>query len=92
MNLMLLLRSNTCAFSTFSKNLKIKIYKSIILSCVLYGCKAWSLTLIKEGTQVKFIRKLRPGAYIWIQKDDYRKDTKLHSDEHHRLHFSTYIL
>ena len=35
-----------------SKNLKIKIYKTITLPVVLYGCKAWSFTLRKE-------RKLR---------------------------------
>ena len=31
-----------------SKNLKIKIYKTIILPVVLYGCETWSLTLKKE--------------------------------------------
>ena len=31
-----------------SKNLKIKIYKTIILSVVLYDCEAWSLTLREE--------------------------------------------
>jgi hypothetical protein len=30
------------------KNLKIRIYKSIILPVVLYGCKTWSLTLREE--------------------------------------------
>jgi len=35
-----------------SKNLKIKIYRTIILPVVLYGCEAWSLTLREE-------RKLR---------------------------------
>jgi hypothetical protein len=34
------------------KNLKIKIYRSIILPVVLYGCETWSLTLREE-------RKLR---------------------------------
>ena len=28
-----------------SKNLKIKIYRTIILPVVLYGCETWSLTL-----------------------------------------------
>jgi hypothetical protein len=28
-----------------SKNLKIKIYKTVILPVVLYGCETWSLTL-----------------------------------------------
>jgi hypothetical protein len=31
-----------------SKNVKIRIYKTIILVVVLYGCKTWSLTLKKE--------------------------------------------
>jgi hypothetical protein len=31
-----------------SKNLKIKIYKTVILPVVLYGCKTWSLTLREE--------------------------------------------
>jgi hypothetical protein len=31
-----------------SKNLKIKIYGSIILSVVFYGCETWSLTLREE--------------------------------------------
>ena len=35
-----------------SKNLKIKIYRTIILPVVLYGCETWSLTLWEE-------RKLR---------------------------------
>jgi len=35
-----------------SKNLKIKIYRTIILLVVLYGCETWPLTLREE-------RKLR---------------------------------
>jgi len=35
-----------------SKNLKIKIYRTIVLPVVLYGCETWSLTLREE-------RKLR---------------------------------
>jgi hypothetical protein len=31
-----------------SKNLKIRIYKTIISPVVLYGCKTWSLTLREE--------------------------------------------
>jgi hypothetical protein len=31
-----------------SRNLKVKIYKTIILPVVLYGCETWSLTLKKE--------------------------------------------
>ena len=31
--------------SLLSKNLKIKIHRTIILPIVLYGCETWSLTL-----------------------------------------------
>jgi hypothetical protein len=31
-----------------SRNVKVKIYKTIILPVVLYGCKTWSLTLREE--------------------------------------------
>ena len=31
------------------KNMKIKIYKTIILPVVLYGCETWSLTLREES-------------------------------------------
>jgi hypothetical protein len=33
-----------------SQNLKIKIYRTVILLLVLYGCGAWSLTLREERT------------------------------------------
>jgi len=35
-------------FSLLSKNLKIKMYRTIILPVVLYGCETWSLTLREE--------------------------------------------
>jgi hypothetical protein len=35
-------------FSLLTKNLKIKIYRNIILSVVLYGCEIWSLILMQE--------------------------------------------
>ena len=34
--------------SLLSKNLKIKIYRSMILPVVLYGCETWLLTLREE--------------------------------------------
>ena len=47
---------NSCYYSVqtllssqfLSKNMKIKIYKTIILQVVLYGYEAWSLTLREE--------------------------------------------
>ncbi|KAJ4449497.1 hypothetical protein ANN_00897 [Periplaneta americana] len=34
--------------SLLSKNLKVRIYKTVILPVVLYGCETWSLTLREE--------------------------------------------
>jgi hypothetical protein len=31
-----------------SRNVKVKIYKTIILPVVLYGCETWSVTLREE--------------------------------------------
>jgi hypothetical protein len=38
---------NLLSSSLLSKNLKIKIYRTIILLVVLYGCETWSLILRK---------------------------------------------
>jgi hypothetical protein len=51
-----LISGNACYYSVqnhsssrlISKNLKIKIYKTVILPLVLYGCETWSLTLKEE--------------------------------------------
>jgi hypothetical protein len=36
---------NLLSFRLLSKNVNIRIYKTIILPVVLYGCETWSLTL-----------------------------------------------
>ena len=57
---------NSCYYSVqtllssrlLSKNLKIKIYKTIILSFVLYGCETWSLILREELKQRVFENRI----------------------------------
>jgi len=49
---------NILSSSLLSKNIKIKIYRTIILP-VMYGCKTWSLTLREEG-------RLRLFENIWV--------------------------
>jgi hypothetical protein len=34
-----------------SKDVKVRIYKTVILPLVLYGCEIWSLTLREEQTE-----------------------------------------
>jgi hypothetical protein len=45
---LLLLGSGFSSSHLLSRNVKFKIYKTIILPAVLYGCETWSLTLRKE--------------------------------------------
>jgi hypothetical protein len=39
---------NLLSSCLLSRNVKVKIYKTIILPVVLYGCGTWSLTLREE--------------------------------------------
>jgi hypothetical protein len=39
---------NSLSSRSLSRNIKIRIYKTIILPVVLYGCETWSLTLREE--------------------------------------------
>jgi hypothetical protein len=45
-----------------SRNVKVKIYKPIILPVVLYGCETWSLTLWAEHRlsmfENRFLRRI----------------------------------
>jgi hypothetical protein len=42
------LLENLFSSRLISKNLKIKIHKTVILLVVLYGCETWSLSLGEE--------------------------------------------
>ena len=44
--------------SLLSKNLKIKIYRNIVLPVVLYGCEIWSLTLREELRLTAFVNRV----------------------------------
>jgi len=54
---MLLFSPNTLPSQLLSKNLKTKIYKTIILPVELYGCEAWPLNfreVFKNDPEAKF--------------------------------------
>ena len=71
---------NLLSSSLLSKNLKMKIYRNIILSVVLYGCETWLLTLKEErGLRVSENRVLRIfGAKGDEVTGEWRK---LHNEE-----------
>jgi hypothetical protein len=74
-----------------SKNLKTKIYKTVIFPVVLYGCETWSLTLREEhGLRVFENRVLRKMFGPKREEDGSWK--KLHNDELHSLYSSPNIV
>ena len=68
---------NLFSSSLLSKNLKIKIYRTIILHVVLYGCETWSLTLGEEHRLRVFEnRVLRIFGPKWDEVTGMGKITK----------------
>jgi hypothetical protein len=56
-----------------SKNIKIRIYKIVILPMVLYHCETWSLTIRKE--QAEGVREHGVEDNIW--NEERRSDRRL---------------
>ena len=54
---------NLLSSRLLSKNLKIKIYRSIILPVVLYGCETWSVTLWEERKLRVFENRVLRGIF-----------------------------
>jgi hypothetical protein len=75
-----------------SRNVKVKIYKTIILPVVLYGCESWSLTLREEHRlRVYENRVLR--RIFGPKRDEVTGELrKLHSEELHNLYSSPDVI
>jgi hypothetical protein len=58
---------NLLSSSLLSRNVKIKIYRTIILPVVLYGCESWSLTL-REECRLSVFWEQGAEEYIWAQE------------------------
>src|SRR5215469_6191789 len=72
---------NLLSSSLVSKNLKIKIYRTIILSVVLYGCETWSLTL-REGRRLRVFENRVLRRVFGPKMDEVTGEwRKLHNEE-----------
>jgi hypothetical protein len=77
--------------SLISKNLKVKIHKTVILPVLLYGCETWSLTLRKKHRlRVSENRVLR--RIFGPKREEDGSWRKLHNDEIHSLYSSQNIV
>ena len=64
--------------------MKIKIYKTIELPVVLYGCKTWSLTLREESRLRVFENRILRRIF-GPKKDENGKLRRLHNEELHSM-------
>jgi hypothetical protein len=74
-----------------SKNLKIIIYKTVILPVVLYGCETWSLTL-REEHRLRVFENTVLRRIFGPKRDEDGSWRKLHNDELHSLYSSPNIV
>ena len=82
---------NLLSSGLLSKNLKIRIYRTIILPVVLYGCETWLLTLREERRlrvfEIKVLRR------IFGPRDEVTGDwRRLHNEEINVLYCSPNIV
>ncbi|PSN43658.1 hypothetical protein C0J52_16658 [Blattella germanica] len=52
----------TFTSALLSKNIKLKIYKTVILPVILYGCETWTLTL-REEKRLRVFENKRRGEW-----------------------------
>jgi len=75
-----------------SKNLKIKVYRTIILSVVLYGCETWSLILLEERN-LRVFEKMVLRRIFGPRRDEVTGEwRRLHNEELNNLYRSPNIV
>ncbi|KAJ4439473.1 hypothetical protein ANN_07597, partial [Periplaneta americana] len=78
--------------SLLSKNLKVRIYKTVILPIVLYGCETWNLTL-KEEQRLRVFENKVLRKIFGAKRDEVTGEWgKLHNAELHALYPSPDII
>ena len=82
---------NLLSSSLLTKNLKIKIYRTIILSVVLYGCEIWSLTLREECRLRVFDNRVLRTIFRPKRDEVTGEWRKLHNEKLNDLYYSSNI-
>jgi hypothetical protein len=75
-----------------SRNLKVKIYKTIILPVVFYGCETWSLTLREENKMRVFENRVLRRIFGPKRDEVTGEWRKMHNGELHNLYSSLHII
>ncbi|KAJ4450834.1 hypothetical protein ANN_02265 [Periplaneta americana] len=80
------------AISAVKKNLKVRIYKTVTLPVVLYGCETWTLTLREEHRLRVFENKMLRKIFGANRDEVTGEWRKLHNTELHALYSSPDII
>jgi len=72
---------NLLSSRLLSKNLKIKLYRIILLPVVLYGCETWSLTLREERRLRVFENRVMRRVFVHRRDEVTGEWRKLHNEE-----------
>jgi hypothetical protein len=75
-----------------SRNVKVKIYKTIIVPNVLYGCETWSLTLSEEHRLRVFENRVLRRIFGPKRDEVMGEWRKMHNEELHNLYSSPDII
>jgi len=75
--------------SLLSKNIKIKIYRTIMLSDVVYGCETLSLTVRKERRLRVFENRVLRGIFGPKRDEVTGEWRRLHNEELNDLYSSS---
>jgi hypothetical protein len=75
-----------------SENVKIKIYRTIILRVVLYGCESWSLTLREECRPRVFENRVLRKKFGPKRDEVTGEWRRLHNKELYALYYSPNII
>ncbi|KAJ4429390.1 hypothetical protein ANN_21547 [Periplaneta americana] len=78
--------------SLLPKNLKVRIYKTVILPVLLYGCETWTLTLREEHRFRVFENKVLRKIFGAKRDEVTGEWRKLHNTELHALYSSPDII
>jgi len=83
---------NLLSFMLQFKNLKFKIYTTIILPVVSYGCESWSLTL-REERKLREFENMVLRRIFGPRKDEVTEEwRRLHNEELNDLYSSSNIV
>jgi hypothetical protein len=75
-----------------SRNLKVKIYRTIILPVVLYGCETWSLTVREEHRLMVFENRVLRRIFGPKRDDGTGEWRRLHNGQLHNFYSSPDII